>query len=183
MDDAAPGIAAGIIAALGYGGLILTLSLARTRSLISTRQLPVVILGLWLLVLSGVAHAVGAGVVFGPPPYSILAVRIALSIPAVIEALGFLLLAWAAFGRLAELSVVGSAHQPSVTSASVDSSTRQAEWPPSAATTVPPSWQADPTRRHERCWWDGVRWTQHVIDGDRNAVDPLESLEESIPDE
>lgn len=180
VNDAAPGIATGIMAALGYGGLILTLSLARNRGMISTRQLPIVILGLALLVLSGVAHAVGVGVVYGPPPYSILAVRIALSIPAFVEAMAFLLLAWAAFGRLAELSDIGGSHQSSATSAPPDSSTQQAEWPPSASASVPPSWQADPTRRHERRWWDGVRWTQHVIDNDQPAVDPLVSPDESI---
>ena len=175
VNDAAPGIATGIIASLGYGGLILILSLARNRDLISTRQLSIVILALALLVLSGVAHAVGVGVVFGSPPYSILAVRIALSIPAFVEAMAFLLFAWAAFGRLAELSAVGISHQPDAMSTSADSSAQQADWPPSASASVPPSWQADPTRRHELRWWDGARWTQHVLDNNQPAVDPLGS--------
>ncbi len=34
-------------------------------------------------------------------------------------------------------------------------------------------WWSDPTGRHERRYWDGSRWTEHVMDGDTPAVDPV----------
>jgi hypothetical protein len=45
---------------------------------------------------------------------------------------------------------------------------------PSEATSsqVPPSWQADPTRRHELRYWDGTTWTEHVSDGGQQSTDP-----------
>lgn len=35
------------------------------------------------------------------------------------------------------------------------------------------SWQPDPTKRHEQRWWDGTRWTDHVVDHGVAGVDPL----------
>lgn len=170
LDQASLAIATEVVAAAGFSGLLLVLSLARSRSLIITRQFPTVALGLGLLVLGSIAYAVGSGIVFGPPPYSIVSFRIALAIPAFIEALAFLVLAWAAFGRFAELSSSDNQQPPTSTETSAEG---PAGWPPSASTTVPPSWLSDPTRRHELRWWDGVRWTEHVLDGNRPAVDPL----------
>jgi hypothetical protein len=37
----------------------------------------------------------------------------------------------------------------------------------------PAGWKSDPTGRHERRYWDGNDWTEHVVDGDRPAVDPV----------
>ncbi|MGO8860711.1 MAG: DUF2510 domain-containing protein [Acidimicrobiales bacterium] len=163
INDAAVAIATGALFAVGFAGLLVVLSLGRSRYLIRTRQAPMIILGLAVLVVAGVAHAVGYGVAYGAPPYSLLTFRIALSIPAFIESVALLVLAWAAVGRLSELpSSSPTMSQPGWMS-------------PSAPPTVPPSWQSDPTRRHEVRWWDGVRWTEHVLDGNRPASDPLSS--------
>ena len=37
-----------------------------------------------------------------------------------------------------------------------------------------PSWQADPSGRHELRWWDGQRWTDHVNDHGLTSADPLQ---------
>jgi hypothetical protein len=34
-------------------------------------------------------------------------------------------------------------------------------------------WYPDPMQHHERRFFDGVRWTEHVADGDVRAVDPF----------
>ncbi|MFI5889771.1 DUF2510 domain-containing protein [Actinoplanes sp. NPDC051513] len=37
----------------------------------------------------------------------------------------------------------------------------------------PASWQADPTGRYRHRWWDGIRWTDRVANGNVQAIDPL----------
>ena len=34
-----------------------------------------------------------------------------------------------------------------------------------------PAWLADPLRRHEVRWWNGARWTEHVIDAGKEGTD------------
>ena len=169
INDASVAIAAGALSAVGFAGLLVVLSTARSRYLIRTRQASLILLGLAILVLAGVGHAVGYGVVYGAPPYSLLAFRIALSIPAFIESVALLVLAWAAVGRLGELPLTRLQQHDGPTMS-------QQGWTSSSASpTAPPSWQSDPTHRHEARWWDGVRWTEHVLDGARPASDPLSS--------
>lgn len=36
-----------------------------------------------------------------------------------------------------------------------------------------PGWYPDPTGRHERRYWSGIRWTRYVDDDGRRAEDPL----------
>lgn len=43
------------------------------------------------------------------------------------------------------------------------------------ASQVPPSWQPDPTRRHELRYWDGTNWTEYVADGGSQSTDPISS--------
>jgi hypothetical protein len=38
----------------------------------------------------------------------------------------------------------------------------------------PAAWHPDPTGEHDHRWWDGERWTEHVADAGRAAVDPME---------
>jgi hypothetical protein len=38
---------------------------------------------------------------------------------------------------------------------------------------VSAGWFADPSRQHELRFWDGQRWTEHVVDRGIRAVDPL----------
>ncbi|MDT5329667.1 MAG: hypothetical protein QOF31_964 [Mycobacterium sp.] len=49
------------------------------------------------------------------------------------------------------------------------------------APTTPGAWYSDPTRRYESRWWDGSRWTQHVITNGRTMSDPLVSKPDSDP--
>lgn len=37
----------------------------------------------------------------------------------------------------------------------------------------PADWYPDPGGKHEHRYWDGTRWTEHVSDHGRTAVDPL----------
>ncbi len=38
----------------------------------------------------------------------------------------------------------------------------------------PAGWKRDPSGRHYGRWWDGSRWTEHVISAERiQSVDPL----------
>ena len=36
-----------------------------------------------------------------------------------------------------------------------------------------PCWCPDPWGRHERRWWDGETWTEHVGDRGVPAIDPV----------
>jgi hypothetical protein len=40
---------------------------------------------------------------------------------------------------------------------------------------VSAGWYADPTGRHERRYWDGAAWTDHVVNGGTQSVDPVEA--------
>jgi hypothetical protein len=44
---------------------------------------------------------------------------------------------------------------------------------PWAQPTVSAGWFPDPSRRHELRFWDGQRWSKHVVDRGIQAVDPL----------
>jgi hypothetical protein len=37
-----------------------------------------------------------------------------------------------------------------------------------------PGWHPDPTGRHETRYFDGVSWTQNVVDGKEPSIDPYE---------
>jgi hypothetical protein len=37
-----------------------------------------------------------------------------------------------------------------------------------------PGWYPDPTGRHERRYWSGIRWSRHVDNGGERADDPIE---------
>ena len=41
----------------------------------------------------------------------------------------------------------------------------------SSFTGVPPGWLVDPSGRHEKRFWSGSEWTQHVTDGGVPGVD------------
>lgn len=44
---------------------------------------------------------------------------------------------------------------------------RPAPLPPGS----PAAWMPDPTGRHEHRYWDGTRWTEHVVTADEQSVD------------
>jgi Protein of unknown function (DUF2510) len=37
----------------------------------------------------------------------------------------------------------------------------------------PPAWHGDPSGRFASRYWDGLRWTEHVSDGNSTSVDPI----------
>jgi hypothetical protein len=41
------------------------------------------------------------------------------------------------------------------------------------ASLTPAGWQADPTGRNQQRWWDGMRWTDQVLNNTVQATDPL----------
>jgi Protein of unknown function (DUF2510)/Protein of unknown function (DUF3592) len=53
------------------------------------------------------------------------------------------------------------------------SSTPAAQAGPWGQRVVSAGWFPDPSRQHELRFWDGQRWTQHVVDSGTRAVDPL----------
>jgi hypothetical protein len=40
---------------------------------------------------------------------------------------------------------------------------------------VPAGWYPDPTGRHERRYWDGAAWTDHVVSGGTQSLDPVQA--------
>ena len=40
---------------------------------------------------------------------------------------------------------------------------------------VAAGWYPDPTGRHERRYWDGATWTDHVVNGGTQSLDPVEA--------
>lgn len=45
--------------------------------------------------------------------------------------------------------------------------------PPPPVENPPFGWYADPSGRHEKRYWDGTRWTEHVSDGEARSTDPV----------
>jgi Protein of unknown function (DUF2510) len=175
LTDEAPGIASGVIGAVGFAALVTVLSIARTQRMIVSNQFRMLAVGLWVIVLQGLAFAVSSGVVSGPPPPSLLTVRVALSIPEFIYTASALVLAWAALGRVGELSsghLQGRQNWPHMSPVGLGEP--PFEPPPVTPNEVPPSWQPDPARRHDLRWWDGTQWTDHVVDAGRLSLDSVE---------
>jgi hypothetical protein len=44
--------------------------------------------------------------------------------------------------------------------------------PTPAAAASPPAWHPDPTGRHEQRYWDGMKWTDEVLDQGTPSTDP-----------
>ena len=45
--------------------------------------------------------------------------------------------------------------------------------PPPPVENPPFGWYEDPSGRHEKRYWDGTRWTEHVSDGEVRSSDPV----------
>lgn len=174
LEDATLAVTNAAIFAIAFAGLVVVLAIARGRRFIITRRFVVLAVGLWTLAAAGVVRAVCDGIVFGPPPHSVLSIRLGLSVPSFVEAGAFLILAWAALGRVAELTVRIPTTGPGTGVTMPPPAPGTVAFPPepSTAAAVPPSWQPDPGGRHQLRWWDGARWTEHVMDGDQPSVDP-----------
>jgi hypothetical protein len=48
-----------------------------------------------------------------------------------------------------------------------------AQWPVPPPVIGSAGWYPDPAGRHERRWYDGNRWSEHVSDQNRPGIDPI----------
>jgi hypothetical protein len=93
------GVAAGVLQALGAGALAGSLAVARSRQMLNSRPVPVVLTGLALLAISFLAYAVVAGLAFG----TLAALGAGLSVVTAVELAGVAVLGLAAWTRVREL--------------------------------------------------------------------------------
>jgi hypothetical protein len=93
------GVAAGLLQALGAGALAGSLAVARSRQMLNSRPVPVVLTGLALLAISFLAYAVVAGLAFG----TLAALGAGLSVVTAVELAGVAVLGLAAWTRVREL--------------------------------------------------------------------------------
>ena len=91
-----PGIAAGLLQAIGVGVLAGTVVAARSRQLLNSRPVPVVLAGLALLTLSFLAAAIVAGLALG----TLAALAIGLTVVTAIELAAFAALGLAAWTQV-----------------------------------------------------------------------------------
>jgi len=75
------------------------------------------------------------------------------------------------WGQPGSAGYPGTAGPPGPVPAPVVASPSGSGRPPGAA--PPPGWHPDPVARHEHRYWDGDRWTEHVVSGGNPAVDPI----------
>jgi hypothetical protein len=94
-----PGIAAGLLQAVGVAALAGALAVARTRQLLRSRPVPVILAGLALLAVSFLAYAVVAGLAFT----TLTALGVGLSIVTAVELAAVAALGLAAWTRVREL--------------------------------------------------------------------------------
>lgn len=55
----------------------------------------------------------------------------------------------------------------------VDPALEDQSTPSNCGTQPRADWYPDPTSRHQRRYWDGTRWTDHVVSNGRQGVDPF----------
>ncbi len=94
-----PGIAAGLLQAVGLAALAGALAVARTRQMLRSRPVPVILVGLALLAISFLAYAVVAGLAFA----TLTALGVGLSIVTAVELAAVAALGLAAWTRVREL--------------------------------------------------------------------------------
>ena len=94
-----PGIAAGLIQAVGVAALAGAVAVARTRKMLQSRPVPVILVGLALLAISFLAYAVVAGLAFA----TLTALGVGLSIVTAVELGAVAALGLAAWTRVREL--------------------------------------------------------------------------------
>ena len=94
-----PGIAAGLLEAIGIGVLAGTVAAARSRGLLHSHPVPAVLAGLALLAASFLADAVVAGLAFG----TLTGLGAGLTVVTAVELAGIIALGVAAWTRVREL--------------------------------------------------------------------------------
>ena len=96
-------ITADAFAVAGIGGLLIVISYARSQMIFSARSLSFVQIGLGIFVLASMSGIISSSIIYGSTSHSINTFRIGISTPIFIFAIGYLIIAWAAFKRLSEL--------------------------------------------------------------------------------
>ena len=94
-----PGVAAGLLQAVGVAALAGALAVARTRQMLHSRLVPVILVGLALLAISFLAYAVVAGLAFA----TLTALGVGLSLVTAVELAAVVALGLAAWARVREL--------------------------------------------------------------------------------
>ena len=94
-----PGVAAGLLQAVGVAALAGALAVARTRQMLHSRLVPVILVGLALLAISFLAYAVVAGLAFA----TLTALGVGLSLVTAVELAAVVALGLAAWTRVREL--------------------------------------------------------------------------------
>lgn len=98
-DSAGPGVAAGLLQAIGIAALAGSVAVARSRQVLNSRPVPAVLAGLALLAVSFLASGIVAGLAFG----TLSALGAGLTVVSAVELAAFIALGLAAWARLAEL--------------------------------------------------------------------------------
>lgn len=98
-DSRGPGIAAGLLQAIGIGVLAGTLAAARQRGVLSSRPVPSVLAGLALLAISFLAAAIVAGLAFN----TLTALGAGLTVVTAVELAAIVALGLSAWTRVREL--------------------------------------------------------------------------------
>jgi hypothetical protein len=94
-----PGIAAGLLQAIGVAALAASVAAARSRQMLNSRPVPGVLAGLALLAISFLASAIVAGLAFG----TVTALGVGLTVVTTVELAAVLSLGLAAWARVREL--------------------------------------------------------------------------------
>jgi hypothetical protein len=98
-SSAGPGVAAGLLEAVGVAALAWSVTVARSRKLLSSRPVPAVLAGLALLAMSFLAAAIVAGLAFG----TLTALGAGLTVVTAVELAAVVALGLAAWTRVGEL--------------------------------------------------------------------------------
>jgi hypothetical protein len=99
VGSTGPGVAAGVIQAIGVGVLAGAVAVARSRQLLNSRPVPIALAGLALLALSFLAAAVVTGLAFG----TLSALGAGLMVVTAVELAAFAALGLAAWTRVREM--------------------------------------------------------------------------------
>jgi hypothetical protein len=98
-NSAGPGVAAGVLEAIGIAVLAWSVAVARSRQMLDSRPVPIVLIGLTLLGVSFIAAAIVAGLAFG----TLAALAAGLTVVTAIELAAVVALGLAAWTRVTEL--------------------------------------------------------------------------------
>ena len=92
FGNVGPGVVGQILTAIGIVILAASISMAGGKGALHTSQVPVLVLGLSLLAIGFLAFGIAAGLVFTSTSTSLTGLRVGLSIPTFVVAVGFALL-------------------------------------------------------------------------------------------